>query len=98
MSQNLLRQLIQAELDRGIPPEEIRASSLDHHFKDWAKAYLACSRRIPIITPWDEGTDFEASMIIGTLRRLAIREGQSPRAAFFLVYEIMHGMPHPEDK
>lgn len=98
MSQDPLRQLIQADLDRGIPAEEIRPKHLDHPFTEWAKAYLGCTRRVPIITPWDEGTAFEETTIISSLRRLAIHEGSSPREAFFLVYEIMHGQPHPEAK
>lgn len=96
MSTETLRSAIQAELDRGTPAEEIRPKHLAHPFDVWVKAYLGCTRRIPIITPWDEGTDFEATMIIGTLRKLAIREGHDPREAFFLVYELMHGQPHPE--
>lgn len=96
MNTEALRLAIQAELDRGIPAEEIRPKHLDHPFTEWAKAYLGCTRRVPIITPWDEGTNFEETTIISSLRRLAIREGNSPREAFFLVYEIMHGQPHPE--
>jgi hypothetical protein len=92
MNNDALRLAIQADLDRGVPAEEIRPKHFDYPFTDWAEAYLGCTRRIPIITPWDEGTDFEKNMIIGSLRRLAIRE------AFFLVYGIMHGQPHPEAK
>lgn len=98
MNADALHLAIQADLDRGIPAEEIRPKHLAHPFTEWVKAYLGCTRRIPIVTPWDEGTDFEATMIIGTLRRLAIHEGNSPREAFFLVYELMHGRPHPEAK
>ena len=91
-----LQAAIQAELDESTPPQKIRESMSNVPFREWSRAYLDCTRRIPIITPWDEGTESEMGSILHTLRSMATREGMSHESAFFLVYEIVHGAPHPE--
>lgn len=93
---NTLQDSIQFKLDQGIHVEKIREEMPDVPFKDWARSYLGCSRRVACVTPWDDGTDFEQTMITGTLRRLATREGMNWKSAFFVVFEIMHGYPHPD--